>query len=244
MSLSSSFERSGSILFRYRGQIPAILFLAVIPIIYFTDYSHFTSGLEWSIKTLGIIVCLSGFAIRIITIGTAAPHTSGRNTKEQVAESLNTKGIYSIVRHPLYLGNYLMWAGVTIYVMHFWFFAVVSLLFWIYYERIMFTEERFLEKKFGKDFVEWSQRTPAFIPSFRNYQPGAYPFSTRRVFSKEYSGLLYMVVSFIFVQTLQDVFDHNQLHISTGSIIILLITIVSVLALKFISKKFWKAYRD
>ena len=33
-------------------------------------------------------------------------NTSGRNTHDQVADSLNTSGIYSIVRHPLYVGNF------------------------------------------------------------------------------------------------------------------------------------------
>ena len=244
MALIHSLERSGAVLFRYRGQIPLLLFLAAIPIIYFGDYSAYTSEIEWTLKAMAILICSTGFLIRIITIGTAAPHTSGRNTKKQVAESLNTRGIYSVVRHPLYLGNYLMWAGITMYVMHFWFFAVVSLLFWIYYERIMFTEERFLEKKFGPAFIKWSRQTPAFIPSFKHYTPGLYPFSIRRVLSKEYSGLLYTVISFVFIQTLQDIFVEGRFILHPVSLIVLGVTLVLVVVLKVVSKVYWKRYRD
>ncbi|HEU4471161.1 MAG TPA: isoprenylcysteine carboxylmethyltransferase family protein [Flavisolibacter sp.] len=244
MSLLTTFERSGSLLFKYRGQIPVLLFVAVIPVAYLTDYSVFSSKTALFIKILSILVSSIGLLVRIITIGTAAPHTSGRNTGEQVAESLNTTGIYSVVRHPLYLGNYLMWAGITLYVMHLWFFIIVSLLYWLYYERIMFTEECFLEKKFGADFKTWAAKTPAFIPSFKKYVPARYPFSVKRVLSKEYSGLLYMVIAFIYVQTLQDIFIHGKFFISTLALLVLAKTLVIVFTLKVISKLFWQQYRD
>ena len=57
-----------------------------------------------------------GFLFRAWAIGTTPAGTSGRNTKEQVAEVLNSTGIYSIVRHPLYVGNYFMWIGIVAYV--------------------------------------------------------------------------------------------------------------------------------
>ena len=61
-----------------------------------------------------------------IAIGTSNKHTSGRSTKEQVADALNTKGIYSTVRHPLYLGNYFMWIGIVMFTYNIWFVLVVS----------------------------------------------------------------------------------------------------------------------
>ena len=89
------------------------------------------------------------FWVRSYTIGTTPRGTSGRNTEEQVAEQLNSSGIYSTVRHPLYLGNYLMWIGIVLFTKSISFTIIVSLMYWLYYERIMFAEERFLERKFG-----------------------------------------------------------------------------------------------
>ena len=52
--------------------------------------------------------------MRFYTVGTTPKETSGRNTNQQVAAVLNSTGMYSMLRHPLYLGNYLIWVGLSI----------------------------------------------------------------------------------------------------------------------------------
>ena len=180
MALVHSFEKNGNILFKYRGQIPVILFLMSIPTVYFTDYQLFDSNetLDLILFITCVLFSFSGQVIRAIAIGTSSKHTSGRNTKEQVADALNTKGIYSTVRHPLYLGNYFMWIGIVMFTYNIWFVLVVSLLFWLFYERIMFAEERFLERKFGQDYVDWSMKVPPFWPSMKNHIKTEIPFSS------------------------------------------------------------------
>ena len=170
MALIHSFEKSGNILFKYRGQIPLILFIIALPVIYFTNYTIISDSLNSILTIVAISLSILGFLIRAISIGTTPKGTSGRNTKNQVAESLNETGIYSTVRHPLYLGNYFMWIGIVLFTYNFYFIVIVSLAFWLYYERIMFAEERFLEKKFGQKYLKWSLTVPAFIPSFKNYK--------------------------------------------------------------------------
>jgi len=206
MALVHSFEENGNFLFRYRGQIPAILFLASIPVIYFTDYDWLKSedGNQFVWLIIAALVSFSGQVVRAIAIGTANKYTSGRNTKEQVADALNTKGIYSTVRHPLYLGNYLMWIGIVLYVLNPWYVIVVTLLFWLYYERIMFAEERFLERKFGEDYISWSKSVPAFIPSMKNYKKSEIPFSMKTILRQEYSGITATIIGFLFVEMLRD----------------------------------------
>lgn len=81
-----------------------------------------------------IFVSLLGLGIRIHAVGYSGKHTSGRNTgKGQIADILNTKGLYSITRNPLYVGNYLMWLGFAMLTCNLWFIGVFSLIFWIYY---------------------------------------------------------------------------------------------------------------
>jgi len=170
MALIHSFEKSGNILFKYRGQIPLILFIIALPVIYFTNYTIISDSLNSILTIVAISLSILGFLIRATSIGTTPKGTSGRNTKNQVAESLNETGIYSTVRHPLYLGNYFMWIGIVLFTYNIYFIVIVSLAFWLYYERIMFAEERFLEKKFGQKYLKWSLTVPAFIPSFKNYK--------------------------------------------------------------------------
>jgi protein-S-isoprenylcysteine O-methyltransferase Ste14 len=208
MALVHSIEKNGNKLFKYRGQIPIILFLLAVPVVYFSDVSYILKNEKYFYICTGIAVAMSltGQIIRAIAIGTSNKNTSGRNTQEQVAEALNTTGIYSTVRHPLYLGNYFMWIGIVFFTFNIWFVISVSLLFWIYYERIMFAEERFLERKFGESYVQWSNSVPAFWPSRKNYIKGAIPFSIKTIMRREYAGISATMIGFIFVAFLRDFF--------------------------------------
>lgn len=203
MTLRDSFEKTGNLFFRYRGQIPVIIFISLIPVMFFTDYSSHSTSIDKFLIFISILLAAIGFLIRVITIGTTPAGTSGRNTKSQIAEKLNTSGIYSIVRHPLYLGNYLMWAGLTLFVLNFWYLLIISLVFWIYYERIMFAEECFLQRKYGHAFIEWAMKVPAFFPSFRHYISPTLQFSFKSVLRREYSGMLAIVFGFTFVDYLR-----------------------------------------
>lgn len=232
MALIHSFENSGNFLFRRRGQIPIILFLLVLPVLYFTDYSAMSDRLMLILTCIAALVSAAGFLIRAVAIGTTPKGTSGRNTAEQVAESLNHTGIYSTMRHPLYFGNYLMWIGIVIFTFNIYFVIIVSLAFWLYYERIMFAEERFLERKFGERYLEWSKTVPAFIPSFSKYIKGAIPFSGISVLRREYSGVLATVFSFAFIDHVRYFFQYGQVDPSRISTYVLLITLLITLILR------------
>ena len=138
MSLINEIEKQGNFLFKYRGQFPIVLFILAVPFIYFTDSIWLHE--ENNFTLVAIVLSILGFVIRAYTIGTTPRGTSGRNTKEQVAEVLNSTGIYSVVRHPLYLGNYFMWIGIVFFTFNWYFVIIVSLLYYLYYERIMFAE--------------------------------------------------------------------------------------------------------
>ena len=151
--------------------------------------------------------------MRAYTIGCAAPGTSGRNREAQIAESLNTTGAYSLVRHPLYLANAVMWLGPLLYPRQAWPAAVLALGFWLYYERIMFAEEEFLRGKYGQTFIEWAARTPAFLPNFRHWVPSNAPFNFRVVLRREYSGLLLLVLIFAALDALEWRVSYGEWHL-------------------------------
>lgn len=214
MALIHSFERSGNFLFKNRSFIPVVLFLLAVPVVYFTAYYFPDERMQTAVTIFAIVLSFAGLVVRAITIGTTPAGTSGRNTKEgQVAEELNTGGIYSTIRHPLYLGNYLMWIGIVIFTFNLYFIIIVSLAYWLYYERIMFAEERFLEKKFGKPYLDWSLTAPAFVPSFKNYRKSKLVFSIKSVFRREYSGVLATVFGFAFIDNLRFYFEYQQFDV-------------------------------
>jgi protein-S-isoprenylcysteine O-methyltransferase Ste14 len=233
MALIHSFEKSGNYLFRNRGHIPVILFVLAVPIIYITDTSYYSRTTILFIQIFSIAVSATGFFIRAVTIGTTPAGTSGRNTKEgQVAEQLNTTGIYSVIRHPLYLGNYLMWIGIVLFTYNIYFVIIISLAYWLYYERIMFAEERFLEKKFGQDYLDWSLQAPAFFPSFARYRKNTVPLSLKSILRREYSGVLATVFGFAFVDNIRIYFETGTFQYDRISNIVLAVTLVVVLILR------------
>lgn len=147
----------------------------------------------WQVFCLA--VSFFGLGIRAFTIGYVPSGTSGRNTHGQVAECLNTSGIYSIVRHPLYLGNFVVWLGIALFAQVWWLAVICVLVFWLYYERIMYAEEAYLRGKFGKDFDAWAENTPAFIPRFKNWRKPNLPFSLRNVLRREYNGFFTIIIT-------------------------------------------------
>lgn len=233
MALINSFEKSGNLLFRYRGQLPIVLFVMAVAFIYFTGDGNLSESNQVIVGLISVVISFLGFVIRAIAIATTPKGTSGRNTKEgQVADSLNTTGIYSMVRHPLYLGNYLMWIGIVLFTFNFYFVIIVSLLYWIYYERIMFAEERFLERKFGDEYMNWANGIPAFLPSFKKYQPNVVPFSFKSILRREYSGMLATVIGFVFVDDLRRYFTTDAFELNTTGHQVLLVALVIVLILR------------
>lgn len=200
MALQESIEKQGNFLFRYRSFLPLVILVAGIFVFYndLQNGRHGDDGLYENLELISLIVSFLGLAIRIIAVGHTPANTSGRNTKEQLADEVNTTGIYSTVRHPLYLGNFFMWLGAVLLVGNEWFAIVFALAYWIYYERIMYAEEQFLRRKFRETWLLWANRTPAFIPSLRNKRKSHYPFSLKKVLKKEKNGV-FAIFSLLFI---------------------------------------------
>ena len=123
-------------------------------------------------------------------VGTAPPGTSERSTTSPRASRLRTTGLYSVVRHPLYLGNTLTAVGLACFTTT-WYVPgrSSSLLAMLYHERIAAREEVFLEERFGDEFVRWADRVPAILPRPSGYVRGETPFLWRRVAGREFHGL-------------------------------------------------------
>src|SRR5262245_17423016 len=139
--------------------------------------------------TVSVALGLAGLMVRAAALAFAPDGTSTRDTHQLRAPTLNTTGMYSIVRNPLYLGNGVMWVGAVASLGLWWLAAITALVYWLYIERVILVEETFLESQFGQAFTSWAAATPAFLPRLSAWRPPAGTFSWRRL-SSEHNGLL------------------------------------------------------
>jgi Phospholipid methyltransferase len=151
-----------------------------------------------------MVVSFLGLVLRVIIVGHAPIGTSGRNTREQAANTLTTTGMYSIVRHPLYLANYIIIIGFVMEFHVWWLVLLTTCIYALYYERIMLAEEAFLRARFGEVFEEWAAVTPAFIPQFRNWEPSRVPFCWRTVLQREYNAFFLIIAVFFLLDLIGD----------------------------------------
>jgi protein-S-isoprenylcysteine O-methyltransferase Ste14 len=202
MALKLEFEEQGLWLFKHRGILPiALLFLGLAlylkTVVYPETFILRGTSYEEYYVYFCLLISLFGLAIRVYTVGFTPKNTSGRNVDDQVADTLNTTGIYSIVRHPLYLGNFFMWLGPALLTGQFWFVVAFVLFYWLYYERIMFAEEQFLTRKFGEIYTDWANTVPTFIPNFRNFHHSNLTFSWKKVLKQEKNGFVAVFLIFV-----------------------------------------------
>jgi len=74
-----------------------------------------------------------------------------------------TTGVFSIVRHPIYLGSILLYLGFVLLSL-----SLLSTLVWfiiiIFYYMISRYEERLLTQKFGSAYEEYKKKIPMLLP--------------------------------------------------------------------------------
>lgn len=78
---------------------------------------------------------------------------------------LATTGAYSLVRHPLYFGNFLILAGFALACANWIVVAVVAFFLLFYYPAAVRYEDHKLRGLFGDEWQAWGTRTPAMFPT-------------------------------------------------------------------------------
>jgi len=119
-------------------------------------------GLAHSAAAMGILHLISN---GIIFFGLYLMYKGWMLIYGAKGDKLVTEGVYSSVRHPQYAGLFLVTIGFLIQ----W-PTLTTLIMWpvlmFAYYRLAMREEKDLEKQFGKEFLEYKKRVPAFIPKF------------------------------------------------------------------------------
>ena len=197
--IAEELPTTGDALFRRRSYMPLVL-VPLFVLSLFDDRAP--TPLAWELACFAVAVC--GLCVRGFVVGTAPHGASTRGTRRPTADSLSTRGAYSIVRHPLYLANTLVALGCALLSGTWYLPLIVVLLSFIYHERIAAREEAFLQNAFGDSFRAWASEVPAMIPAFGRYQPSNVPFQLQKVIVQESHGLCAIGTAFLVLDTIED----------------------------------------
>lgn len=240
MLLKDKLVDVGGVFFKYRSYIPLILVILI-----FLNRGHFltfkvgcfTDGV---FEAICFAVSLFGFGARAYTVGHCRSGTSGRNTKGQYADSLNRDGIYSVVRNPLYIGNFFIVLGIAMLSESYQLVLITILLTICFYIPIILAEEHFLFEKFKDVFAEYAKQAPALAPNFKLWKKPEIKFNTIRFLAREHDSYMGIMWGFFFVKLLKDYTLQKRLVFNPGWTIIFIVSLSLWIILKF-KKKYLKS---
>ena len=155
-------SRFSAFLYRFRGYILGLLAVALVavPPCLFPKQFYINDCIAGIIVALPLFVA-SAF-LRVRTRQFIGEHTRG---KIHDANELVTVGVYSHVRHPLYISNTGFAIGFAFFHLGVTFWVVPFVLVVVLFEASLAQiENRFLERKFGDVWRAWASKTPNFFP--------------------------------------------------------------------------------
>ena len=241
MALQEDMRQQGNWLFKYRSYLPLFILVIGLALYILKELNlNFILGQETTYEYIYNFICLGiglfGLYIRFHVVGYAAENTSGKNTVEQKADTVNSTGFYSIVRHPLYLGNFLMWLSAAMLIANIWFILVFCLVYWVYYERIMYAEEAYLRDKFGDSYLNWANTVPTFFPRCKNYRKPSLPFNWMKAIKSEKNSFAALTLIFclfdIIGQIITQRYNFNYVFIGLSIFSLLMYVVIKILKVR------------
>jgi len=155
----------------------------------------------------GVLVSLSGEAIRLWAVGHAGSET--RVTGSVGASRLVATGPYAYIRNPLYVGNILLYTGFAVMANVSWLVPLALVWFFFQYAMIISREEEFLRQKFDGEYTQYCSAVSRFLPRLNPYQRSEgcrfdwsrATRSERRTFQAFIISLLLMVGKMVIMQS-------------------------------------------
>jgi protein-S-isoprenylcysteine O-methyltransferase Ste14 len=146
-------EEVGEKFFQWRDYTP----LPLIALMFVVAHPSAVSA------TFGLLVITAGELIRVYAVSFigGVSRTRTRSTNQ----SLITDGAFSIVRNPLYVGNFLITTGAAVYSGVPWMVVLAAIAFYFQYHYIVLYEESLLKAKFGAEYSEYCKRVPRWWPA-------------------------------------------------------------------------------
>ena len=161
----------------------------------------------------GIALALLGLAIRLWAnayVGRVKVNaTQGREGEAKIGR-LVTSGPYAYVRHPLYLGSFLIGAGFCIIAGNVWLAGVGLVAFLTIYRRKMADEEALMRAELGAPYLLYQGAVPRWLPTGRRYAVRNNAWDWRGILaSKEWKTVLWVLALFGVFYLREEIFQET-----------------------------------
>jgi protein-S-isoprenylcysteine O-methyltransferase Ste14 len=111
---------------------------------------------------LGLIVILTGFLFVVPAIRQFFKSKTSM-VPIKPASSLQTTGIYSVSRNPMYLGLMFEYLGMAFIFGNWWTLFLIPVLIGLIYYFVIRPEESYLQRAFGSDYIEYTKKVRRWI---------------------------------------------------------------------------------
>ena len=145
---------AGAWLFKYRSILPVPLALVLL----FVRFRQVQSLVP---VVIGITLVCAGQALRLWAVRHIGTISRTRTTRYG---PLMTAGPYAVVRNPLYVGNWLLWTGFTLWSRLLWMVPVAWAVFFAQYRAIAAWEASFIRSKYPDAYDAYARQVRAWMP--------------------------------------------------------------------------------
>jgi protein-S-isoprenylcysteine O-methyltransferase Ste14 len=111
---------------------------------------------------LGWALVASGVLVTIWTALTLWRHHTTVNPYKAVS-NLVSSGPFAFSRNPIYLGDWLVYAGVTLLLNTFWTLPLAPVVWWVMRYQVIAHEEAHLEARFGQAYLDYMSKVRRWI---------------------------------------------------------------------------------
>ena len=146
------------------AQIIWSVYITQLAAILEATYWRYPASVQWNWgTTVALMAAIGGLALRTWAVLILGPLFT-MHIDIQANHTVVTGGPYKIVRHPSYLGAFIMYVAMIAFLQA-WFSAIATLLILpLAFLRRIHYEEKLLETEFGQDYRDYAQTVGKFIP--------------------------------------------------------------------------------
>ena len=113
-------------------------------------------------RIIGAILFIGGLAMGMPAFRGMLKAKTSPNP-HRPTNALVFEGTYRITRNPMYLSMLMIYAGICTFFQNLWFIPFLPILAWLFTTWVIIPEEKYLEQKFGQEYLDFKSRVRRWI---------------------------------------------------------------------------------